>query len=97
MMPEFEWDANKSASNLAKHGLSFEDVIAVWRDPFAITAPGNPGLEERFMTIGRIEGKTWAAIDTIRDGRIRLISVRRTRFDETAAYEGAIYSATRIV
>lgn len=27
---EFEWDAAKAASNLAKHGVSFEDAMTVF-------------------------------------------------------------------
>ena len=32
-MPDgFEWDAEKSFANLAKHGISFDDAIKVFRD-----------------------------------------------------------------
>jgi len=29
----FEWDANKAGSNLAKHGVSFEEAATVFGDP----------------------------------------------------------------
>ena len=45
----FEWDAEKSESNLKKHG---------------------------------IEDKIWTAIFTIREGAVRIISVRRSRAKE---------------
>ena len=35
---EFEWDANKSRANLAKHGITFEDAVAVFDDPRVLHA-----------------------------------------------------------
>jgi uncharacterized protein len=34
---EFEWDARKAASNLAKHGVSFPEAMGVFGDPLEIT------------------------------------------------------------
>jgi uncharacterized protein len=36
MSEPFEWDAAKAAENYAKHGVSFETAVKVFRDPFAI-------------------------------------------------------------
>jgi uncharacterized DUF497 family protein len=30
---EFEWDRQKAASNLGKHGVSFEEAATVFGDP----------------------------------------------------------------
>jgi uncharacterized DUF497 family protein len=30
---EFEWDRARAAINLAKHGIDFDDTIAVFDDP----------------------------------------------------------------
>ena len=30
---EFEWDEAKRRSNLAAHGIDFEDAIAIWEGP----------------------------------------------------------------
>lgn len=51
----FEWDANKAASNLRKHGVSFEEAAEVFRDPLALTLfDENHGQdEERWITLGR--------------------------------------------
>lgn len=35
-MVEFEWDGAKAASNLAKHGVSFEEALTVFDDPLAV-------------------------------------------------------------
>jgi len=39
------------------------------------------------MLIGRIGDKHWSAIFTIRDDKIRIISVRRSRTKEVEHYE----------
>ena len=51
---EFEWDGAKGASNLAKHGVSFEEACRVFRDPFAIELYDDRKDygEERYILIG---------------------------------------------
>ena len=48
-----EWHPAKAKSNLAKHGVSFSDVEAVFDDEFAVSIP-DVGLvsEERFVAVG---------------------------------------------
>jgi len=36
-MLEFEWDADKAASNAAKHGVAFEEAATVFGDPLSLT------------------------------------------------------------
>lgn len=85
----FEYNPAKSAANLAKHGIDFEQAKALWDDELRIEAPAY-GLdgEAREITIGMIDGKIWAAITTLRDEVVRIISVRRAREKEVAIYEG---------
>jgi len=35
MSLRFEWDPEKAAANLAKHGVSFEEALTVFSDPLA--------------------------------------------------------------
>ena len=35
----FDWDDRKASSNLAKHGVSFDEAITAFDDPFALVAP----------------------------------------------------------
>lgn len=35
----FEWDTSKAKSNLAKHGVSFEEASTVFGDPWSLTIP----------------------------------------------------------
>ncbi len=84
---QFEWDRNKSLSNLEKHGISFDDAIALWRSPVLKLDTAPRSDEVRKMEIGTIGGKHWTAITTPRDPRTRIISVRRSRNDEKEAYD----------
>ena len=54
---EFAWDTKKSSSNLAKHGISFEEAATVFGDPLSNTFPDpDHSLEEhRFIIIGSSE------------------------------------------
>lgn len=82
----FDFDREKSAANLAKHGIDFEAAQALWLDERRRTGPiAWPG-EERWMVVGTIAGKLWSAVVTYRDDAIRIISVRRSRPKEERAY-----------
>ena len=50
---EFDWHPVKAASNVAKHGVTFEDAMTVFLDPLALARPyDKSGLgEERWITI----------------------------------------------
>ena len=44
----FEWDSDKAASNISKHGVSFEEALTVFRDPLArIFNNEDHSIEER--------------------------------------------------
>jgi uncharacterized protein len=84
----FEFDEEKSQANAEKHGIDFVEAQALWSDPNLIEIPAKTVDEPRFLVIGRISGKHWSAVITHRSERIRLISVRRSRPEEVALYEG---------
>ena len=86
-MAEFEFDEEKSAANLKKHGIDFVAAQQLWNDPDLIEIPARTTDEPRNLVIGRIAAKHWSAIYTPRLGRVRLISVRRSRPEEIAIYE----------
>lgn len=83
---DFEFDPAKSAANLEKHGIDFIRAQALWSDPDRIEIPARSVDEPRTQVIGRIGHVVWSAFVTIRNGRIRMISVRRARDDEKATY-----------
>ncbi|GAA0290041.1 BrnT family toxin [Rhodovulum tesquicola] len=84
----FEYDPAKSAANLAKHGIDFDDAQALWLDDALIAAPARSEDEPRWLAVGRIGGRHWTAVYTLRNGTVRIISVRRARGDEIDAYQG---------
>lgn len=84
---KFEYDPDKSAANLAKHGIDFETAQGLWLDPDLLEIKAKTIDEPRSMVIGKIEGKHWSAIVTYRDANTRLISVRRSRDKEIEIYE----------
>jgi uncharacterized protein len=87
-LPPFEFDERKSRINKLKHGIDFVEAQALWRDAALLEGVGRGGSEARFLVIGRIDGKHWAAVITYRGASVRLISVRRARAKEVEAYEG---------
>ena len=86
-MNVFEFDAVKSESNRAKHGIDFDEAQSLWNDPMLLEIPAKTDDELRFLLIGRIDEKHWSAVITYRGGNIQLIFVRHARTEEVALYE----------
>ena len=85
----FEWDPAKSAANLAKHGVSFEQALSLFHDPGLTRFPSSQlEGEPRMMNVGHIGGKLFTAVTTARGDNIRVISVRRSRTLEKGIYNG---------
>ena len=85
---EFEFDPRKSEANRTKHGIDFVQAQALWDDPDLIEIPVSTSDEQRFLVVGRISSKHWSGVITYRNGRMRIISVRRSRKEEIDLYEG---------
>jgi uncharacterized DUF497 family protein len=85
---EFEFDPRKSESNKTKHGIDFSEAQALWDEPEVIEIPVRTSGEGRFLVIGKISGKHWSGVITYRQGKIRIVSVRRSRKEEVDIYEG---------
>lgn len=84
---EFEFDTRKSKSNKKKHGIDFFEAQALWDDLDLIVIPVKTIDEPSFIVIGQINQKSWSAIITYRNNKIRIISVRRARMEEVDIYE----------
>lgn len=85
---EFELDHRKSESNRTKHGIDFLEAQALWDDSDLIEVPVRTDDKPRFLVIGKIEGRHWSGVITYREGKVRIISVRRSRKEEMDIYEG---------
>jgi len=85
---KFEYDPEKSVANREKHGIDFDEAQTLWNDPYLIEAPAQDTDEPRFLAVGVFGSWHWAVIYTYRNGRVRMISVRRARKREIDHYEG---------
>lgn len=87
---QFEWNENKAASNLLKHGVSFEEAQTVFDDPFYVDFydPDHSEAEERYLIVGQSNRERLLIVSyTERRNSIRLISAREVTRTERAAYE----------
>jgi len=87
---EFEWDPDKAALNLEKHGVSFEEAATAFGDPLSLTIsdPDHSDDEERFILLGETYlGRLIVVVHTERQERIRIISARPATGRERRAYE----------
>lgn len=84
---EFEYDSEKSKANEVKHGIDFERAKELWSDEDRLVIPARSESEARWAMLARYGARVWAAFYTLRGSRVRLISVRRARPNETAMYE----------
>lgn len=85
----FQFDFQKSKSNLKKHKISFSDAESVFYDNLAIHQEDiNSEGELRFVAIGMgCDGQILVVVYTQRGDEIRLISVRKATRNEVKCYE----------
>ena len=84
---KFEWDAEKAEPIRSKHEIDFEAAKNLWLDEDQIEIYAPHPIEDRRIIIAKYHNKIWAAVYTIRDDTIRIISVRRARKREVSLYE----------
>lgn len=94
-MIEFEWDPKKAASNLKKHGVSFEEAsTAFWDDhALVIDDPDHSLDEERFVLLGLSSNvRLVTVVHCFRgaDDVIRIISARRATPGEQSSYQAQV-------
>jgi uncharacterized DUF497 family protein len=71
----FDWNETKSASNLKKHHVSFQEAQAAFVDPHRVIARdlGHSETEERFYCFGKVKGGVLTVRFTYRGSLIRII------------------------
>jgi uncharacterized DUF497 family protein len=82
---QFEWDERKRLANLAKHGLDFLDADLIFRGAL-YSYPSERRGEDRWVTVGLLDGREVALVWTARGDAMRLISFRRARREERRQY-----------
>jgi uncharacterized protein len=90
----FEWDPVKARTNQQKHGVSFDDAMHVFEDPYALFDHEriDEAGELRWQALGLAGGAiVLLVVHTVREeGQhevIRLISARRATRKERKRYE----------
>ena len=88
---KFEWDDDKAASNLAKHGVRFDYALYVFGDPNLLERYQRRRGEDRWQVIGQIEDGVYVVITHERqtiDGEdvTRIISARKATSHERQYY-----------
>ena len=91
---DYEWDTQKAASNVKKHGVTFEQAASVFLDPLSLTVfdAEHSQYEDRWFTLGNTTGgvllavaHTYQATSSTRTG-IRIISARTATKQEQHYY-----------
>ena len=83
---DFEFDESKSISNAEKHGIDFNSAQNLWSDERRLIVAARSHDEPRYAIIAMHQCKLWTAIYTLREEKIRIISVRRSRHGEEEEY-----------
>jgi len=85
---EFEWDEAKSERCRRERGFSFADMLPAFSDPERMIEPDRRYEygEERFRLYGRIEGRLFVVVYTVRSETIRIISARKANERERKRY-----------
>lgn len=91
---EFEWDDDKAATNLVKHGLSFELASEVFADDLHVTDEDVFAVgERRFVTKGLVRRVGLVIVvhtienENTPDEFVRIVSARRAERHERRGYE----------
>ena len=82
----YEWDEEKRASNLDKHGVDFEAMEEFDWEAADIEASPRGG-EMRYIATGPIGARLHVAVHTRRGERTRIISLRKADRQEVRDYE----------
>ena len=86
---DFVWDVHKAASNIAKHGVRFEQACEVFLDPLVRVVDASVVDEARDGLLGQTDNGSLLFVVHIEleDDAIRIISARQTTAMERKNYE----------
>ena len=83
----FEWDEPKRLTNIEKHGIDFVGIEEVFQgETITILDDRLDYGEERFVTLGLLDGRVVAVAHTETDEFIRIISARKATTNEEIGY-----------
>ena len=83
----FEWDEVKRESNILKHGIDFIDVEYVFEGgTVTVLDDRTDYTEDRFITLGLLDGRVVVIVHTETNDVIRIISARKATKNEEISY-----------
>ncbi len=92
MKDEFEWDANKARSNLARHKIGFDLAKEIFKGPrLVVLNTREDHGEDRYISLGEVDGRCLMVVHTPRGENIRIISARKATTNEQKRYYTEIY------
>ena len=86
----FEYNQNKKAANLKKHGLDFDDARLVFESAQIVTFEDSryDYGEVRYITLGLLNGDVVVVVTTETNTTVRIISMRKAeKHEQTIYYE----------
>ena len=87
---EFEWNDTKARSNVERHGVTFEEAVEVFFDPFYQSGDASANQETRDFIMGySLSQRLLLVVYTERRERTRIISARPATRSERKLYEEA--------
>jgi uncharacterized DUF497 family protein len=86
---DFEWDEGKAASNLAKHGVSFEEAALAMTDPLSLDFDDDLQPANLVTLAASPTGRILYVASTESHERVRIISARDGTRQERRRYEEA--------
>jgi uncharacterized protein len=92
---DFEWDEAKRQANIEKHGIDFVRAREIFDGRPVVSYRSSYAEEERWLTIGIIDGRFFTVVWTRRGETVRLVSARRSRDGEERAYRAIHEARTR--
>jgi len=86
---DFEWDDEKAASNLAKHGVSFDEAASAMTDALSVDFEDLIEPANLVTLATSPAGRILYVVSTESSNRIRIISARDATRQERRRYEEA--------
>jgi uncharacterized protein len=73
----FAWDENKRWRNVEKHGIDFLTAVEIFDGRAVVTYPSPRNDEDRWVTVGELDGRLCVVVWTWRSTTRRIISAYR--------------------
>ena len=91
---QFEWDEDKAARNLAKHGVSFFTAAEIFAGEIVERIDDREDYGElRFIALGRVEADIYRVVYTWRgEGVVRIITAQKASRHEREIYFREIFT-----